>query len=269
MRSVLILLFSCSVMAADLGPDLLAAAKKGQTKRVEALAGQGASIESTDKNGRTPLMLAAQHGHRETVRSLLAKGARASSRDNEGWTAWGLAFVSSSGGREEVLKALPAPATIHLEIKPVFFPENLYSSCSATPQQLVERVRAMQPDGRVVAAVRAAAGTGTANGPVEMVASDGDAVLTLRVRPRAACVQPGDFDQVNLEVDASLAVKGETAPVWEKTFGAGLKGLTPQPVTSLTQYPPVFDNWAKKHGSQIYSGALDALLRHTPAAASQ
>src|SRR5260221_1789141 len=104
MVASLLLLFSMSAAAADLSPELLAAAKKGQTERVETLAAKGASLESRDKDGRTALMLAAQHGHPDTVRALLAKGAKPQDRDKEGWSAYALALFSSSGRREEVLK---------------------------------------------------------------------------------------------------------------------------------------------------------------------
>ena len=94
---VLVLLSSFAASAADLGPDLLIAARKGQTAQVQQLVEQGASVESHDKNGRTALMMAAQHGHADTVRALLAKGARPESRDNDGWTAYGLTLFSSGG----------------------------------------------------------------------------------------------------------------------------------------------------------------------------
>src|SRR5438046_10182585 len=109
MIASLLLLFSMSATAADLGPELLAAAKKGETERVDELAAKGVSLEYKDKDGRTALMLAAQHGHPGTVRALLAKGAKPEDRDKEGWSAYTLALFSSSGKREEVLKLLPQP----------------------------------------------------------------------------------------------------------------------------------------------------------------
>src|ERR1035441_5142575 len=75
---------------ADYGTELLDAAAKGATAKVEQLLAKGASLEAKDKNGRTALMLAAQHGHAETVRVLLEKGASADDRDARGYTAYGL-----------------------------------------------------------------------------------------------------------------------------------------------------------------------------------
>jgi uncharacterized protein len=262
MVASLLLLFSLSAFAADLGPDLLAAAKKGQTVRVESLAGKGASLESTDKDGRTPLMLAAQHGHAETVRALLAKGAMPGSRDKLGWTAYGLALFSPAGGRADVLKALPQPATLRLAVKAALGTENLYNSCLLRLPQLLEQVRAIQPESRVVAAVRDAARAATVNVPVELVAEGGDAVLNLRVRPRVGCLEQQSSDNLSLEADVRVVVNGEGGAVLEKTFGGGFKGLREQMVTSLAQYPPVFDEWAKKHGGAIYWAVVEALLRH-------
>jgi len=262
MVASLLLLFSVTALAADLGPDLLAAAKKGQTQRVESLAGKGASVESTEKDGRTALMLAAKYGHAATVRALLAKGAKPESRDKQGWTAYGLALFSSAGGREEVLKALPQPATVRLAVKAALGTENLYNSCLMSLPQLVEQVRAMQPESRVVAAVRNAAAAAAVKGPVELVAEGGDAVLSLRVRPRVGCLEQQSSDNLSLEVDVRVVVNGEGSAVLEKTYGGGFKGLREQIVTSQAQYTPVFDEWAKKHGGAIYWAVVEALLRH-------
>jgi len=261
MVASLLLLFSVTALAADLGPDLLAAAKKGQTERVESLAGKGASLESTDKDGRTALMLAARYGHAETVRALLAKGAKPESRDNLGWTAYGLALFSTAGGRERVLKALPQPATVRLVVNAALGTENLYNSCLLRLPQLAEQVRAIQPELRVVAALRDAAAAAAVKAPVELVAAGGDAVLFLRVRPRVGCVQQQSSDNVSLEVDIRVVRNGEAGAVIEKTFGGGIKGLRAQIVTSRAQYSPVFDDWAKKHGGAIYWAVVEALLR--------
>src|SRR5262249_45323069 len=91
--AALLLIARCS-LPADLGPELIAAARKGQTARVEELAAQGVSVESQDKQGRTALMMAAQNGHAATVRALLARGAKPERRDREGWTAYALALTA-------------------------------------------------------------------------------------------------------------------------------------------------------------------------------
>ncbi|HEY2012319.1 MAG TPA: ankyrin repeat domain-containing protein [Bryobacteraceae bacterium] len=252
----LLLLLSITTFAADLGPDLLAAAKKGQTDRVEALATQGVSLESKDRDGRTALMLAAQHGHPDTVRALLAKGAKPDARDKQGWTAYALAVFSSGGGRDEVMKALPAPPTVRLKLDAVLVPENLYSSCFMTPQQLAGQMKMLHVESRLVAAIRDVAASSKA--PVDLVAGDSDATLTLRVRPRAVCVQQQTSDKMSLEVDARVVEAG--AAIFEKMFGGGLKSQ--QIVTSQAQYEPVFDGWAKKQAGPIYWDAVEALMRH-------
>src|SRR5690349_15471456 len=82
--------------AADMGADLLIAARKGKTGEVQALLDHGAPIGATDRKGHTALMLAAQGGHPDTVQLLLSKGARANDRDEEGYTAYGLALLAPS-----------------------------------------------------------------------------------------------------------------------------------------------------------------------------
>ncbi len=260
MRSlpVVALLLACGAgWAADLGPELLTAARKGQTAAVEALIGKGASVESTDKNGRTPLMLAAEHGHATTVQALLAKGARPESRDKEGWTAYALAVVAQ---KDEVLKVLPAPAKIKLAVVTVLAPDNVYSSCFMPPPQLSSTVKSLQIEGRVLTGIRDAAASSKA--PVELVPEGGDATLTVRVRPRFVCMQAQSTDKVSLGVDARVAYTGESAAVLEKSFGGGIKGLREQIVTSSAQYAVAFEDWAKKRGGEIYWAAVEALLRH-------
>src|ERR1043166_9450043 len=100
-KRLLAVMLSCFIVsAADLGPDLLSAARKGQAERITELLGKGAPVNADDKNGRTPLMLAAQHGHADVVKLLLAKGAQLDARDHQGWTAYGLALFSSADGHD-------------------------------------------------------------------------------------------------------------------------------------------------------------------------
>src|SRR6266567_5071322 len=115
-RALITVVVCFRIRAADLGPDLLSAARKGQAERVAEFLGKGAPLEAKDKNGRTPLMLAAQHGHAEVARLLLAKGAETGARDRQGWTAFGLALFSSSGAHDEVLRILPQPPRLRLAV---------------------------------------------------------------------------------------------------------------------------------------------------------
>jgi hypothetical protein len=51
------------------------------------------------------------------------------------------------------------------------------------------------------------------------------------------------------------------APLLEKTFGGGLKGLHVRTVRSPAQYQPLYAEWAKSHAAQIYEAAVEAWLR--------
>jgi len=253
------LLFTLSqgLAAADLGPDLLAAARKGQTDRVRKLLDKGAPLEAKDKDGRTPLLLAAQHDHAETVRLLIAKGADPAMRDPQGWTARGVALVA---GHEDVLKALPPSALPRFALDTAWIPTDLHSSCFLTLQQLAQQISAMRVEARVAAAFRQYAAT-SGKGAVELTDSSPDAVLHLRVRPAVSCVQQDSTDNVTLTIDARLVRTTDQETILEKTFGGGFKGLHARSVTSPAQYPPLFDDWAKSHAGQIYWSTLEAWLR--------
>lgn len=259
--AITVLLIAASITwAADSGADLLAAARKGQTARVASLLAKGSPIESTDKDGRTPLMQAAQHGHADTVELLLKHGAKADARDRQGWTAYGLAVFSSANGRDAVLKALPPHPPLRLMLEAVWSPENLVTSCFLRPPQLREQVAEIQPDAQIAAAVRDFA---TMNGKhlVEIVPEGGDATLRLNARPGVSCVQQQSVDNVTLVIDAKVTASKD-AVLLEKTFGGGLKGLHARSVTSPAQYGAVYEEWARAHAGQIFWAALEAWLRH-------
>ncbi|HYW48737.1 MAG TPA: ankyrin repeat domain-containing protein [Bryobacteraceae bacterium] len=251
------LLLACAGLAAaaDAGADLLAAARKGQTDRVRALVAKGAPLESHDKDGRTPLMLAAEHGHADTVQALLEKGASAAARDKQGWNAYALALLASPGGHGEVLKLLPAPPPLRVVLEAELAPDNLYSSCSMSPPLLAKYVAGLRLEGMVAAAVRETAG------PLEIVGEDADAVAHLRVRPQASCVQQDSSDNLSLEIDVKVTAKDREAPLLEKTFGGGLKGLHARKAASAAQYAPLFAEWAKSHGGPIYWAVVGAVLK--------
>jgi len=270
-----------AAFAADSGQALLDAAAHGQTDRVQALLEKGAPIEAKDNNERTPLMLAAQHGHADAVRSLLAKGASTSARDRRGATAYVLALFSPSGPRqgiEEVLKALPAPARPRLVVDAAWSRDNLYSSCSLRPDQLVEHVGGMETDAMLVTAFRsffAASGKdlvdiartathGIAAVPRDDAFHDADAVLSLEVRPSAACVPQGSYDNLGLAIDAQLWRARDRTPLLRKSFGAGLKGLHAVTATSPAQYFPMYEGWTRAHAEQIYWWAVEAWMRAAP-----
>jgi len=258
---VLAILLPCFIAAAaDLGPDLLNAARKGQSERVTELLGKGAPLDATDKNGRTPLMLAAQHGHAGVVKLLLAKGANPDNRDRQGWTAYGLALFSSADGHDDVLRILPQPPKLHLSLDARWVPENLYSSCLMSAEQLRQHVAGIQPEMIAAAALRDIASI-SAKHMVELTEESGDAVLSLRVRPGAACVAQQSSDQLTLAIDVKLVRQRDQKVLLEKTFGGGLKGLHARSTTSPAQYAGLYLDWAKGHAPGIYWAVLEAWLR--------
>ena len=266
---------------ADSGTELLDAAAKGATAKVEQLLAKGAGLGAKDKNGRTALMLAAQHGHAETVRVLLAKGASPEDRDARGYTAYGLAVFSPAGARpaiDQVLTALPQPPRPHLVVATAWSAAGLYSSCFLRPAQLVEQVGGIQLDaialvdfrrfvaasGRRLVEIVKAESHGVAKVPDEDAFQDADAVLALEVKPVAACVPQETNDNLSLTVDAQLVRARDRTVVWKKTYGAGLAGLHARRVTSPTQYFPVYDEWTKAHAGQVYEDAVEAWYRLKP-----
>ena len=62
-------------LTADMVEELLEAAKIGNVGSVNALIAKGASVNSADRAGNTPLICAARFGHIECVKILLEKGA--------------------------------------------------------------------------------------------------------------------------------------------------------------------------------------------------
>jgi hypothetical protein len=272
------LLLPRGAMAQDAGKDLLDAAAQGQTSKVEALAAKGAGLDSADKNGRTALMLAAQHGHAATVRFLLEKGANAAARDQHGATAWVLAMFAPAGARggvAEVLKILAAPPRPKLAMEAGWSAASLYSSCTMRLDQLTRYVSELQPDllaltamrryfaasGKELVEIAGANGRGVAAAPDEEAFADADAVLSLEVRPAAACVAQQSTDSLSLAIDMQLVRAKDRKVLVHKTFGGGLKGLHTRAVTSQAQYFPVYEEWVKAHAEAIYWAAVEAWFR--------
>ena len=257
MRALLIFL-ATSLLAADLGPALLTAARKGQTDEVGRLLQKGAGIESKDRDGRTALMLAARRGHVETVRALLAKGAKPDARDHDGWTAYALALEA---GQDSVLPLLPQPARFTVYLDLAASPENVYSSCFLTPAQLVQQIAGLQLETVQGVAVREYAEK-SGKGRAEISATEpADAILHLKVRPGVSCLPQRTVDQINFEIDVRLERTRDHAILLEKTFGGGFKGLHGRSVSSPAQYSSYFADWAHSHAGDIYWAAVEAWLR--------
>jgi hypothetical protein len=263
-RLMLLAALAGILAAADLGQDLLTAARKGQADRVRELVHRRAALETRDKDGRTPLLVASQRGHAGVVELLLESGADVQARDREGWSAYGLALMSSSNARGRVLKLLPTPPTRRLVLDAQLAPDNVYSSCSMAPRQLAQFLAELQPQAMVLAAVRAvAASPGAPAGsiPVELVASGGDAVATLAVRPQVSCMQQQSADNLSLAIDLRVTLNGRDAPLLEKTFGGGLRGMHARMAASPAQYQALFGDWAKAHASDIFWAIVASLLK--------
>ncbi len=268
-------LLAFNAFAADPSTDLLAAAVRGHIEQVQSLLATGANLEAQDKNGRTPLMLAAQHGHSEIVRMLLAKGANAGARDRLGLTAYGLTFTSPVGGRhEDVQSALPPPEGMRVAVSAAWIPEDLISSCFMSRRELLQQVDEMSLDSLILAAIQGIAGAGPLqivrvyrHGMAPVPESDAlggaDALLTLQVRPGAACAQPSG-DSLSLAIDARVLRARDHVMIFKETFGGGLKGLGVRTVANPTQYFSIYQPWVSTHAASIERSVLSILLKTEP-----
>ncbi|XP_063231986.1 histone-lysine N-methyltransferase EHMT1-like [Bacillus rossius redtenbacheri] len=88
---------------------LAAAAAAGQVVVAEALLERGASTESTNNRGVTPLMFAASRNHLAVVKALVRHGADTSRRNYDGNTALDLARKRNNREVVDFLSAFEAP----------------------------------------------------------------------------------------------------------------------------------------------------------------
>jgi hypothetical protein len=267
-RTVLFLL-SFASMAAVPPEDWLAAAKKGDTNRLESLLKAGAELEAKDPDGRTALMLAAQYGRADTVRLLLAKGAHADARDTRGWNAYMLALLSPSGGivhtvHDKVLKLLPQPH-FRLAVETMWAPgASFFSSCFMRQDDLARHMNGVRPEALVLEAFRDYA-FNSGRDLVELVQTPAgaDAVLSLVVEPGVACVQQSD--RLSMLIHVRLLRLPDESPLLEKAYGGGLKtGMREQLAANPAQYPPLYQAWAKSQAGPVYWSLIEALMRSQP-----
>ena len=85
---------------------VITAALKQDWEIVRKLIDAGASVQSTDEKGMTPLMVAAQQGNLEMMRTLLERQARIDYMDFEGRTALHYAMAADKRDAVEVLLSL-------------------------------------------------------------------------------------------------------------------------------------------------------------------
>ncbi len=86
--------------AADLGDNLIEAAKKGYAPIVRAFLVKGADVDARDRHGATALIWAAAGGDLDSVRLLIDFGADVGAADGDGATAIDLAWRK---GRSELV----------------------------------------------------------------------------------------------------------------------------------------------------------------------
>ena len=267
-RTVLFLLSLASLAAVPPG-DWLAAAKKGDTNRVEALLKAGAELEAQDEDGRTALMLAAQYGRADTVRLLLAQGAHADARDKRGWNAYMLALLSPSGGlihtvHDNVLKLLPQPH-LRLAAEARWAPgASFFSSCFMRPEDLARHMDGVRPEALVLGAFRDYAFS-SGRGLLELIQTPAgaDAVLSLLVEPGVTCV--GQSDSLTMLIHVRLLRLPDESPLLEKAYGGGMKtGVRGELAANPAQYPALYQAWAKPQAGPIYWSVIEALMRSQP-----
>jgi hypothetical protein len=238
--------------AADAGKELLDAAAQGHTARVQDLVAKGASLETRDKNGRTPLMLAAQHGH-----------------------AAMFAPAGNRSGNAEVLQSLPQPPRPRIAVEALWTTSNIYNSCVMRLDELTRFLSSLQPDLLALRAFRRYAAdsgkdlveiTGAnargVEGPDNQAFVDNDAVIVLTVRPGVACLPQQSADQVSLTLEVQLLRARDRAVLLRKSIGGGaLKSLSARIVTGQAQYLPVYLEWIQPYAEQAWRAAVEAWFR--------
>jgi len=89
--------------AADLGRELLSAAREGDYVEVQAVLRQGVDVNFAGAHGQTALFLASEEGHSSVVTLLIENGADVDQRSGNSATAL---IIGAAAGRCDVVEAL-------------------------------------------------------------------------------------------------------------------------------------------------------------------
>ena len=76
------------------------ASKKGNLKLVQELLKAGAKLDSTDREGWTPLHIASKKGNLKLVQELLKAGAKLDSVNKEGWSPLDIASLNGNNNND-------------------------------------------------------------------------------------------------------------------------------------------------------------------------
>ena len=125
------------------------AAMFGRSAAARALLRAGASLESRDGDGATPLALAAEHGHGECALELLWRGADVAAADGEGATP---REAAAAAGRADVAAMLEAWARGELRrwnrTAHAFFPAAFRADVRATLLAMLGSRHCQDDDGQ-------------------------------------------------------------------------------------------------------------------------
>ena len=113
-KLLLTVAFAIPMLAgADTYDDLISATKAGNASEVSTLVNKGASIDTTDIDGNTLLILAARDGHVELVEYLIKHRAKLNARNSAGDTAMRIAAFRGQLKIVELLVAGGAAVNMH------------------------------------------------------------------------------------------------------------------------------------------------------------
>ncbi len=99
----LLVLTVAPILADDLSDSLLAASLQGDLEKVQSLISQGANVNITDKDGRTPMINAAEKGQTDIVKLLLEKKVLLNVKTKTGESPL---ILAAQNGNTEIVKLI-------------------------------------------------------------------------------------------------------------------------------------------------------------------